>query len=419
MVTTGVETQTGDLTHRKETTKGAGFGSGGNVVGAQYGRAESTKIGDDVGVTKSTTGTAGITGEGKLQVGGERKQEVKHGVKPDGTPITTTKATSGSIVVDPNSIGGNLGQSYTGKGGTTVTGGAGFTMDDKGNSNMSLTGGVTSKGGHGASVTISSGRTVTADDPEEVSPGVWEVRFVIGDTSSVGAGGTVKGPGMLGGGVSGSVTNADNKTGTRRFKTEKEAKDFKDNAAERIAKDGSIGFFPVTTIPGALAIPIGESRGVGESTTKAGSVSGTLGATHLQERPDDVRPRDLGLPRQPEHGPRDLHDHGLGGQRLGHQRPRADATRRAARRAPSGRSPTSSTSRRRRGPTPSSRSSRSRFPPMTGARRVSVRTLNTAGGPRQVLDARRLQRCVVRDDLAEPGRGRPGGPQAVRRQAVA
>ena len=39
MVTTGTETTDGELTNRKETVKGAGFGVGGNVVGAQYGRS--------------------------------------------------------------------------------------------------------------------------------------------------------------------------------------------------------------------------------------------------------------------------------------------------------------------------------------------------------------------------------------------
>src|SRR5204863_9754850 len=127
MVTTGTETTDGELTNRKETVKGAGFGVGGNVVGAQYGKSDSTKIGENIGVTHSKNLTGGINSEGKLNIGGERKQVVQHGVKPDGTPITTTKATTGGITVDPHSIGGNLAQSYTTKSGKEVTGGASFT----------------------------------------------------------------------------------------------------------------------------------------------------------------------------------------------------------------------------------------------------------------------------------------------------
>ncbi len=278
MVTTGEETTDGELTHRRERVAGAGFGVGGNVVGAQYGRSEATAIGDTLGVTDSRNVTGGITGEGKLQVGGERKREVLHGTRPDGTPIKTSSSTTGSLTVDAHSIGGEVGKSYTTRSGREVTGSAAFSADDKGNSSASLTGGVKTKGGYGASVTVGGGHSVTAEDPEEVAPGVWEVRFVVADTSSVG-GGVSGQAGGVGFGASGSVTDADNRTGSRRFASEAEAKAFKEHAAQQIAKDGSLGFFPVTTIPGALAIPIGESRGIGSSRTKSGSVSGTFGAT--------------------------------------------------------------------------------------------------------------------------------------------
>jgi hypothetical protein len=157
------------------------------------------------------------------------------------------------VVIDAHSVGANVNQSYTGKSGTQYTGGASFSMDDKGNSSASLTGGVTSKGGYGASITVGGGHSVSAEEPEEVSPGVWEVRYVVGDSSSIGGGVSGK-VGPVGVGVSGSVTDADNKTRSRRFKSEKEALEFKEHAADRIAKDGSLGFFPVTTIPGALSI---------------------------------------------------------------------------------------------------------------------------------------------------------------------
>ena len=84
---------------------------------------------------------------------------------------------------------GNADQSYTGKGGREYSGSASFSVDDKGNSlGVADRRRDESKGGYGASVTVSSAHTVTADDPEEVSPGVWEVRFVVGDSSSVGGG---------------------------------------------------------------------------------------------------------------------------------------------------------------------------------------------------------------------------------------
>ena len=377
MVTTGTETTDGELTNRKETVKGAGFGVGGNVVGAQYGKSDSTKIGDNIGVTNSKNITGGINSEGKLNIGGERKQVVQHGVKPDGTPITTTKATTGGITVDPHSIGGNLAQSYTTKGGKEVTGGASFTADDKGNSSMSLTGGVKTKSGAGASVTISSGHTVTAEDPEEVSPGVWEVKYVVADTDSVGAGGSMS-SGMAGAGISGSVTDAKNQTGTRRFKNEKEAKDFKDNAADRIAKQGGLAgtFLPVTTIPGALSIPIGESRGVGDSRTKAGSVSGTFGAT-ISKSGQTTSAHEISILRA---GNTTVHvtyiisssegsDWGISGLGLGNQKGGSESSLWALTYEFNLASKEGADAFQSFVAIP--------FPPLSGARRVSVRTLNT------------------------------------------
>lgn len=279
MVTTGEETSDGELTHRKERVAGVGAGVGGNVVGAQYGRSETTTIDGGGGTTASSHGAAGITGEGKVQVGGERKREFTRGTRPDGTPDKTSSSTTGSIAVDTSSVAANVGHSSTGRNGREVSGGASFSADDKGNASVAFTGGMRTKSGLGASVTVGAGHTVTAEDPEEITSGVWEVRYVVADTATVGGGVSLE-KGGIGAGANGSVTDADTKTGSRRFASEKEAKAFKEDAAARIAGDVALErYLPVTTVAGALRIPAGESRGAGDSRTKAGSVSGTFGAS--------------------------------------------------------------------------------------------------------------------------------------------
>lgn len=280
MVTHGKETTDGELSNRKETRKGVALGEGGNLIGGAYGATGTSKAGDDLSATKATQLNAGITADGKLAIGGQKSKELVYGTKPDGTPLTKSSAVNAGVTVDPNGgIGGQAGYTRTGPGGTQTSVGGGFTDDGKGNSSLSGNAGMTSKGGHGVSVSVSSGHTVTADEPEEVAEGVWAVRYVVSDTESVGAGGTVKAPGGVGVGLSGSVSDAANQTGTRRFSSEKDAKAFKDNAAERIVRDGSLGYFPINTVVGALAIPVGEARGFGSSHTEAGSASVTFGAT--------------------------------------------------------------------------------------------------------------------------------------------
>lgn len=278
-VVTGVETQQGDLKHRKEKNKGVVLGTDGNVVALTAGRRETTKIGDDVSVAKGTQATAGITNKGELAIGANRKKEVVTGRNPAGDPVVKSSESSAKIILTPDSAGAAVDHKITGPGGTQTNVGGSFTADNKGNASASATAGMTNKSGQGASVTVGTAHTVSAEDPVEVSPGVWEVSYVISDGTSVGGGLSARAPGGIGLGAGASVTNADLKTGSRRFTDEKEATKFKDNAAARIEKDGSLGYFPPTSIVGALMIPIGDARGAGSSHSKSGSVSATFGAT--------------------------------------------------------------------------------------------------------------------------------------------
>src|SRR5262249_11123753 len=65
--------------------------------------------------------------------------------------------------------------------------------------------------------------------------------------------------------------------GTRVFKTKAEAEHFRKNAAALIGG----GFGSQETVEGALAMAIGESRGVGDTAKLGGELTGKLGVAEL------------------------------------------------------------------------------------------------------------------------------------------
>jgi len=183
-------------------------------------------------------------------------------------------APSVAVSVSPTEVAANVEHMRpTGGGGQHgATAGASYNPDT-GNTQASVGYRVATKGGTGASVSLTGGNSVTVDDPEEVEEGVWIVSYVISDSSGLAAGGTAKaGPVELGAG--GSDTKAKLQTGSRKFNTESEALKFKKNIRHELEGESTRqAFFPPTTANGALMIPPGESRGVGASDTLAGNVS--------------------------------------------------------------------------------------------------------------------------------------------------
>ncbi len=117
-----------------------------------------------------------------------------------------------------------------------------------------------------------------ASDPVEVEPGVFEVSYSVTDSQAVGVGGsasrTSAGPSV---GATVGTSQASTQTGVRRFTSKKEAQHFKDHAALVIEFGG--GSQAPRTAEGALAIPVGETRGSGGTQGSNWGVSASYGAT--------------------------------------------------------------------------------------------------------------------------------------------
>jgi hypothetical protein len=247
----------------------------GGVAVERMRRVETVTATGTTGTESSLAASVDPQGTASLTV--KKTRDTGPAATPEG-PKPNVGAQAGAHI-GPTGYGGTVGALRQTASGTQHGVNIGLTQNWEGGTSAHISYQAQTAKGHGASVTVSGGHSVTAEDPVEVAPGVWEVRYTVTDSSTVGAGGSVKGPGLLGGGASGSVTEADLKTASRRFTDEKAAQKFKENAADRVAKEGGFGYFPPTTVAGALSIPIGEARGIGTSRTKAGSVSATFGAT--------------------------------------------------------------------------------------------------------------------------------------------
>src|SRR5262249_11458307 len=163
---------------------------------------------------------------------------------------------------------GTLGGSYgvTTQGGTKAKGGGGMTLDARGNlvgANASAS--VTTKGGWTPS--ISGQYKVEASEPRAEGD-----KFVVDwKRTAKGAVGLAKSGGKMG--ASGTAEASHRDFGSRVFKSKTEAEHFRKNAAALIGG----GFGSQTSVEGALAMGIGESRGVGDTTKLGGDVSGHFG----------------------------------------------------------------------------------------------------------------------------------------------
>lgn len=179
-----------------------------------------------------------------------------------------------AIHVNPNQVGANLEAMQPTSGGGQHGAVASGSYDFKtGNTSSSAGYKAMTQSGHSASVALTSGNSVAADEPQEIEEGVWEVTYTIADSSGVAAGGSVK-AGAVDVGVGGSDTDVTLHTGSRRFNSEAEADKFRKNIRKEVAAEALPTVLPPpTTVTGALMIPEGQARGVGSVNTKEGHAS--------------------------------------------------------------------------------------------------------------------------------------------------
>jgi hypothetical protein len=273
-------------TPEKDATKDTGGGTsetggglavgGDNVIGVA-GRTVTPTKGDLPG-TVTRTGQVAITKEGNIEAKVGRTTEVTHGIDARGQPITSSKSTTGSLALTDEGLAGKATRSTTSQTGTTRTLTGGATVDSKGNISAEGTVGVAGKSGTGVTTTFKAGHRVDAGDPVEVAPGVFEVAYTVTDSRAVGVGGsasrTTAGPSV---GASVGSSSATTQTGIRRFTSKAEATRFKGQAALMLQLGGPPP--TLTTVAGALSIPVGETRGSGASQGENWGVSGSYGAT--------------------------------------------------------------------------------------------------------------------------------------------
>src|SRR5262249_39148515 len=154
----------------------------------------------------------------------------------------------------PDGAGFNQSVSRRNEQGTTRTASVGAEFDKDGNASVNGSYTIANKDGKSFTVSAHAGGKVVASEPKKVGD-----QFVVTylRTKSVGAG--VGGSGKAGPvtvGAHASAEATDFEEGSRTFKTEKEAEEFREHAAEWIAeiKDPH-------SVAGAMSMAIGESRG--------------------------------------------------------------------------------------------------------------------------------------------------------------
>jgi hypothetical protein len=225
----------------------------------------------ELGVANKDTHKAAVPGGADTG----RSSDVKVRAGLDGVGADTNHAiahangskTSGGAGFDVGSEGatGHANVAHETASGHKVSGGVDITKDSvSGHAGYS----VMSKGGSAATVSVSGGTKVHANEPVAVGDH-FEVAYVRTTTAAGSAGGSTSGGGV---GISGSagVSDASFESGTRSFKTKAEAEAFQKHAADKI----SSSMFDPGTLAGAMQIPVGETRGHGDASTV--SASGAL-----------------------------------------------------------------------------------------------------------------------------------------------
>ena len=189
------------------------------------------------------------------------------------------RQTTGAVTVTGQDFGAEIGRQQPGKGGPT----AGVRLDSQGNPTFDVGWAFQTKGGSSIKPTISRGTRVEALEPIELEDGRFLVAFTMTGTTTVGVGGAARrppkgGPGFSAGGNV-SKFEAESIQGTRIFKTKEEAEAFRNDAAALLIVDST------TTMPAtaddAKKIPVGETRGQGDTQGTNAGLSGSFGGFTL------------------------------------------------------------------------------------------------------------------------------------------
>jgi hypothetical protein len=256
-------------------TKGEAVFEQGTIAGAKATRTSTQEVAGVGKTSKATSGSAAVTSDLKLKTGVSHETETT--VIKDGKEVTTKTGASGGLKIDDKSIGGEGALSSTSPTGTKKSITAGTSRDKEGNTSTQAGAGITTKRGAGATLGAGTAHNVTAGEVEELADGTYQVTYVIDDSVSGSAGVSVSGSGAVpvGVGAGASRSSSKLKTGTVTFTSEAEAREFSKHPGKHVV----VPTMPPNTVAGALQIPIGQSRGVGKSTTNAVNASATVGAT--------------------------------------------------------------------------------------------------------------------------------------------
>jgi hypothetical protein len=189
------------------------------------------------------------------------------------------RQTTGAMTVTGQDIGAEVGRQKPGKGGPT----AGVKLDSQGNPTVEVGWAFQTKGGSSIKPTFSHGTRVDAREPVQLEDGRFLVAYTMTETTTAGAGGAARRtpqgrPGFSAGGHF-SRFEAESTQGTRIFKTKLEAEAFRNNAALQLA------FEQANAVPAssgeAAKIAVGETRGEADTTGTNAGLSGSFGGTTL------------------------------------------------------------------------------------------------------------------------------------------
>ncbi len=266
VVTTATEVSEGGITNRQERVSGAGFGVGGNLVGATVGSTDTSKIeGDVVAAKKSREANVGIGKDAKLNLEAKSTKEIVVGTDPDGNPIKQSTATKVGGKADVSGWEAGVSRERTNAKGTTTGAGGKLKGDWKGNVEIEAFINIQTQRGLSFKPTVSRGVKVEASDPIELPDGTFAIVYRIAETTSAGLTGGKSFASGANVGLGGGVTEADFQGGRRIFKDKKEAIAFRDGAAAKVTGEQALtNLIPPTSVAGALQIPVGETRSSGD-----------------------------------------------------------------------------------------------------------------------------------------------------------
>lgn len=278
-VTKGMPGVAFDLGVEKKITQGGGDGGGrtmktnqgataslggGNVASLGGQQTITTTEGDRSTVVKNA-GNVTLKPDGSLVAGWERSKDRFKGTDDAGQPIKTggTSIAANAGISDKGlTIGGAA--SLTNQAGNKHSATGSATFDTKGNMSGTLGYAFQSSGGTSFTPTVSGGVAVQASDPIPAEGGGFDVTYTITTTKGMGAGVSKQAGAGPSAGVQVGSTKGTIESGSRHFDDEKKATAFRDSAAATIAMERFRAQPPLTTVEGALAIPIGDERGSGD-----------------------------------------------------------------------------------------------------------------------------------------------------------